>query len=143
MDRPKRPWQGVSSEWTRPKPTVKPAIPGGKPLVFTVFYGYPAELVAEWCGVSLATARLYKAGKRKPSKPVVKLFLLHRDRRVLGPEWNGWIVKPGSIVDPDNNETSRSQLHNYFWIVQLARRLSSECEDARAGEEFERLLGAG
>jgi hypothetical protein len=123
--------------WTRPPPRVPR--PPGPPAVFTIFHGYPAELIAEWCGISVASARLYKVSKRKPSKAVAKLFLLHRDRRVLGPQWQDWIVKPDSIVDPDGNETSRSLLHNYFWIVQFARRLAYDREDG-ARAEFEKLL---
>lgn len=139
MDQPK--WN-AQPNWTRPVLKVRPA-PPGPPVVFTIFYGYPAALVAEWCGVSVATARRYKLGKRKPSKSVAKLFLLHRDRRVLGPQWRGWVVKDDSIVDPDNNETSRLQLHNYFWILQFARRLTADREDARLHQEFEKLLGTG
>ena len=87
--------------------------------------------------------RLYKSGKRKPSRAVVRLFMLHRERRVLGVEWKGWLVKPDAIVDPDGNETSRTLLHNYFWIVQLARRLAYERDDPRVHAEFERLLELG
>jgi hypothetical protein len=127
----------MSDHWTRPPP--RTPRPRGAPAVFTIFHGYPAELVAEWCGISVATARLYKAGKRKPSRAVSKLFLLHRDRRVLGATWRDWIIKPDSIVDPDGNETSRGQLHNYFWIVQFARRMAYDREDG-ASVEFEKLL---
>lgn len=125
------------NNWTRPPPR-KPR-PPGSPAVFTIFHGYPAELVAEWCGISIASARLYKSGRRKPSKAVAKLFLLHRDRRVLGPQWRDWVIKADSIVDPDGNETSRSLLHNYSWIVQFARRLAYDREDG-ASAEFEKLL---
>jgi len=71
----------------------------------------------------------------------VRLFMLYRDRRVLGADSKDWIVKQDGIVDPDGNETSRSQLHNYFWIVQLARRLAYERDDPLAQGEFEKLLG--
>ena len=70
----------------------------------------------------------------------MRLFLLYRDRRVLGPEWAGWLVKPDSIVDPDGNETGRSQLHNYFWIVQFARQMAGE-RGGDAYREFWKLLG--
>jgi hypothetical protein len=144
MDRrkPERPGAAAErsrpeSEWTRPRPKVRPT-PAGKPLVCSIFYGYGAEEIADWCGVTVSTARLYKAGKRKPSRSVMKLFLLHRDRRVLGGRgWDGWIVKSDSIVDPEGNETSRSLLHNYFWIVQFARSLAHE--RGHSGE-FEKLL---
>ena len=126
------------SDWTRPPP--REPRPLGPRTVLTIFYGYPAELVAHWCGVSVATARLYKRGKRKPSRTVTRLFLLHRERQVLGPEWRGWIVKADGIVDPDGNEIPRNLLHNFFLVMQLARRMAYDREDGYA-EEFERLLG--
>ncbi len=57
----------------------------------------------------------------------------------MGARWRDWIITPDGIVDPDGNETSRTQLHNYFWIVQFARRMAYDREDG-AGAEFERLL---
>jgi hypothetical protein len=128
-------------DWKRPPPRTPRPLPPGRPTVLSIFYGYPDELVARWCGVTAAAVRQYKNGKRRPSKAVVRLFMLHRDRRVLGPEWKDWIIKPDGIVDPDGNETSQSQLHNYFWIVQLARRLAYERDDPLAQGEFEKLLG--
>jgi hypothetical protein len=108
--------------------------------VLSIFYGYPAETISKWCGVSVNTANAYKAGRRRPSAAVTRLFMLHRERRVLGPAWRGWVVKHDSIVDPDGNETSRSQLHNYFWIVQFARHLAGE-HGEETHREFYRLLG--
>jgi hypothetical protein len=32
-----------------------------------MFYGYPAQLIAEWCCVALATAFAYKSGRLKSS----------------------------------------------------------------------------
>ena len=49
----------------------------------SIFYGYPDQLIARWCGVSVATARLYKSGARKPSRQALRLFALYRDGRVL------------------------------------------------------------
>lgn len=126
--------------WKRPVRVPRVLSAADNSLVLSVFYGYPDHLVARWCGVSVATARRYKLGKLRPSRAVMRLFLLYRDRRVLGPEWTGWVVKPDSIVDPDGNETTRSQLHNYFWVVQMARELSAaRGEDAH--REFYKLLG--
>jgi len=106
-----------------------------------MFYCYPAEVIAEWCAVSLATAREYKLGRRKPPPPVARLFELHRDRRVLGPTWNGWLVKPDSIVDPDGNETGRMQLYNYFWVVQFARQLAAERSQVAHAQFYALLSG--
>lgn len=107
-----------------------------QPLQFSIFYGYPAELVSEWCCVSLRTARLYKSGEKRPSKQAAKLFLLHRDRRVLTTGWRDWIVKDGAIVDPDGNETTRAQLRGYWLVMQYARELARE----RGPESVEHLL---
>jgi uncharacterized protein DUF3653 len=107
----------------------------------SIFHGYPAEIIAQWCGVALDTAHAYKAGRRAPSRAVMRLFTLHRDGRVLGARWKGWQLKADSIVDPDGNETSAVQLHNYALIVQYARHLAGENgEEART--EFYKLLSA-
>jgi hypothetical protein len=82
-----------------------------------MFYGYPAELVAEWCGVALWTAYAYKTGRLKRSKSAAKLFLLHRDRWILPPEWRGWMVTQYAIVDRERNETSCVLLQNYFLVL--------------------------
>src|SRR6266853_779361 len=49
----------MPEHWTRPPP--RTPRPPSAPAVFTIFREYPAELVAEWRGISVATARLYKA----------------------------------------------------------------------------------
>jgi len=57
-----------------------------KPLEILPFYGYPARLIAQWCGVSLRTAKRYKAGHRV-TLSALRLFTLMRDRRVLPEGW--------------------------------------------------------
>ena len=103
-----------------------------------LFYGYPPELVALWCGVGLSTARLYKSGARKPSRQALKLFTLHRDGRVLGPEWREWAVRKDKLVSPEGQETTQGQLNAYWLIMQLARELARN--DSDAYEEFHRIL---
>jgi hypothetical protein len=107
-----------------------------KPL--TIFYGYPPELIARWCGVSEHTAYLYKIGARKPSRQALRLFTLHRDGRVLGPEWRDWAINKDRLVSPEGQETTQNQLAAYWLIMQLARELASKDPEAR--EEFNRLL---
>jgi hypothetical protein len=92
--------------------------------VLTAFYGYPPELVALWCAVSLDTAKLYKAGKRKPSRQALKLFALHRDGQVLGGEWRGWAARDGKLIDPEGNSTSQAQLRAYWIVMQYAAELA-------------------
>lgn len=108
-----------------------------------LFYGYPPEIIADWCHVSAATAYLYKIGHRRPSKQAVRLFVLHRDRRVLTEEWKGWLVKPEYLVDPEGNETSRDLLRNYALVLQFARSLAAEVRGQRGVDEYWRLLAGG
>lgn len=65
------------------------------------FYGHPVETIAEWCGVSIGTAEHYKAGRRKPPTPVLRLFCLLRDQKVFGIEWEGYRVVGGRLFGPD------------------------------------------
>ena len=104
----------------------------------TIFYGYPPELIARWCGVSEHTAYLYKIGARKPSRQALRLFTLHRDGRVLGPEWRAWAIHKDRLVSPEGQETTQNQLAAYWLIMQLARELASKDPEAR--DEFIRLL---
>jgi hypothetical protein len=104
---------------TRLPLSVSPA----KPL--SIFYGYPAELVARWCAVSLRTANSYKLGTRKPSRQSLRLFAMHRDGKVLTDDWDGWSVHKGSLVDPDGNSTTRNQLRAYWLVMQLAAELAN------------------
>ena len=97
-----------------------------------MFYGYPAELIAEWCSVARSTVYAWKTGFLKPSKPAAKLFRLHRDRMMLTSEWRGWFVTRNAIVDPDGNETPRCLLHNYYLVMQYCRDLA-----VRTGDEQE------
>jgi hypothetical protein len=104
----------------------------------TIFYGYPPELITRWCGISQHTAYLYKIRARKPSRQALRLFTLHRDGRVLGPEWRDWAVRKDRMVSPEGQETTQNQLAAYWLIMQLARELASKDPEAR--EEFNRLL---
>jgi hypothetical protein len=106
-----------------------------------IFYGYPVELIELWCGVSRHTAYLYKIGARKPSRQALKLFVLHRDGRVLGPEWREWSVHKNKLVSPEGQETTQGQLNAYWLVMQLARELTEKDPEAR--QEFYRILAAG
>ena len=103
-----------------------------------VFYGYPVELIAEWCAVSLSTARLYKSGQRKPSLQALRLFTLHRDSRVLTDRWRGWQIVGGSIVDPAGNTTTLEQLQGYALILQWVAAVAARDPDTR--QQYYELL---
>jgi hypothetical protein len=109
-----------------------------KPSGNLVFYGYPPELIARWCGVSQQTAVLYKTGARKPSRQALRLFTLHRDGKVLGPEWRDWCVHKDKLVNPVGQESTHGQLNAYWLIMQLARELAKD--NPKASEEFHRIL---
>lgn len=113
-----------------------------KNRALTIFYGYPAPLIATWCCVSLSTAHAYKSGGLKPSRLATRLFELHRDRRVLGPEWKGWLIKPDCIVDPEGNETNRKQLRMFRLMMQYAHDLACRTGDEREVDRYYELLKA-
>ena len=102
------------------------------------FYGYPLELIALWCGVSKQTAALYKNGSRKPSRQALRLFVLHRDGRVLGPEWREWSVRKDKLVSPEGAETTHGQLNAYAIVMQLAFEVTRN--DPEKYAELNRLL---
>jgi hypothetical protein len=106
--------------------------------VFSIFYGYPEALIAQWCGVSRQTAYLYKIGARKPSRQALRLFTLHRDGRVLGPEWDGWSVHKAKLVSPEGRESTQGQLRAYWLVMQFAQELASKSR--KTLDEFYDLL---
>ena len=85
------------------------------------FYGYPEELIAEWCCVSVQTARLYKTGRRRPSKRVLKLFRLYRERRVLTDEWGGHKVIGDRLYAPNGVHFEPSHLVLWGLVRQALR----------------------
>jgi hypothetical protein len=102
-------------------------------LPFNRFYGHQARTIADWCGVSLSSARAYKSGKRHPPRPVLRLWSMYTDRRVLGDEWESWLINGNALVDPDGNSTTLHQLQAYWVIMQIAadqaRRLGPAEQD--------------
>ena len=106
-----------------------------KPL--SIFYGYPTELIARWCGVSVATARRWKHGGAVP-RPALRLFTLYRDGQVLDEHWTGWRAHEGTLTDPEGNTTTHSQLRAYSLIMQYAADLARR--DPEAQTEFLELL---
>lgn len=89
-----------------------------------IFYGYPVELIRDWCAVSRQTAYLYKIGARKPSRQALRLFTMHRDGRILGGDWDGWRVEKGCIFDPSGTATSVRQLRAYGLMMQFVHELA-------------------
>jgi hypothetical protein len=103
-----------------------------------LFYSFPVEQIAEWCGVGISTAYAYKNGHRKPSGPVIKLMQLYGSRKVLGASWPRWQALNDSIVDPEGNVTTRTQLLAYAVMLQYLAELTRD--DPAKHAEFRRLL---
>jgi hypothetical protein len=101
------------------------------------FYGYPPELIAAWCGVSVPTARRWKRGVAAP-RPALRLFTLYRDGKVLDQHWEGWRTHKGTLTDPDGNSTTQGQLRAYWAVLQLGADLARR--DPEAAERWWELL---
>lgn len=104
----------------------------------SIFYGYPPELIARWCGVTVSTARRWKAGTMRPARAALRLFGLYRDGRALGDAWHGWTVRDGVLVDPEGNQTTQGQLRAYGLVMQLAADLARR--DPEAHERYRAIL---
>jgi hypothetical protein len=77
------------------------------------------------------------AGTRRPSRQSLKLFALHRDRRVFDEHWRNWKLKDGVIVDPEGNATTQGQLRAYSLVMQFAAALARRSpEDQNAFYEL-------
>ena len=134
------------STWRNFSKSRVPTRPVGRPRKnpeFNMFYGYPADLIAEWCCVAISTAFAYKSGRLKLSKPAAELFRLRRDRLVLTREWRGWLVTPNAIIDPDGHETPRGLLHNHSLMLQCYRELAVRTEEEQKIARWRSLLEAG
>lgn len=133
------------SAWRKfPVPRIARRRPGRprKHPQLNMFYGYPADLIAKWCDVAHSTALAYKTGRVKLSKPVMKLFRLHRDRMVMTPERKGWLVTSNALVDPEGNETSRGLLRGYYLMIQYCRELAKRAGGEEELERSRRILAA-
>lgn len=103
------------------------------------FFGYSAKQIADWCAVDLETAMRWKREEAKPSPAELRLFELHRNRRILGDEWPaGWVVKRDVLVDPENNETTQGNLRAYALVYQHYRELMRGNDEAK--QRFEEIL---
>lgn len=102
------------------------------------FYGYPAPIIAEWCGVSVGTAEHWKAGRRRPSRAALRLFRLYRDGKVLDEAWTDYRVVKGELFGLDGRPIRPSHLVLYGLMWQALADKDPDCYFAllrRAGEE--------
>ena len=94
------------------------------------FYGYPAELIAEWCDVSVGTAEHYKAGRRKSPTPVLRLFRLYRDGKVLGRNWDRYKVVDEKLFCPDGRFVTEAHISHLTIVCQMLAEKDPEGYDA-------------
>lgn len=134
MSLPLAPWRRVP----RSKSTSRPAVGSVAPV--SVFAGYPAALLVRWCRVSAVTARLYKSGVRRPSKAVLRLFILHRDQQVLTEAWAGWRIAQDRLVSPEGVSLAQGQLRAYQQVYALAYELARRGSADR--ERLDRIVAA-
>lgn len=111
------------------------ALVRAKTATLSIFYGYSPEVIARWCGVSIATARRWKHNGKAP-RPALRLFGLYRDARVLDEHWEGWRAVKGALTDPAGSTTTQRQLAAYALIMQWAASLASQ-DPATHAEFFE------
>ena len=93
------------------------------------FYGIPAHIIAEWCGVSIGTAEHYKAGRRKCPTPVLRLFRLYRDGKVLGREGDGYKIHKEKLFGPDGREVTAAQIAHLSHVCQLLAERDPDAYD--------------
>ena len=94
------------------------------------FYGYPAEVIAEWCGVSIGTAEHYKAGRRKPPTPVLRLFRLYRDGKVLGRTWDQYKIVAEKLFCPDGRFVTEAHISHLTIVCEMLAEKDPEVYDA-------------
>jgi hypothetical protein len=103
------------------------------------FYGVPAEIISDLCGVTLRQARAYKRGTAQPHSSVIQLVTLYAEGRILGDAFAGWQARGADLVDPEGRRTSQSMLRAYAFVWQLARELARH--DPFATESLDRIAG--
>jgi hypothetical protein len=62
-------------------------------------YGIPALIVAQRCGVDVATAHRWKSWRSRV--PYAAAALLEGDLGVFSPAWRGWRIVDEEIISPD------------------------------------------
>ena len=94
------------------------------------FYGFSAEVIAEWCGVSVGTAEHYKAGRRKPPTPVLRLFGLMSHGKTLGRHWDGYKVVDDKLFCPDGRYVTESHLSHMSLVCEALKQKDPDCYEA-------------
>lgn len=65
-----------------------------------ILFFYSINEIAQLCGVSLKTAKRWRAGQAVP--PPTAIMILSGDLGHLDPAWSGWKVRRGKLISPEN-----------------------------------------
>jgi hypothetical protein len=89
-----------------------------------VFLGYPPQLVAEICAVSVGTAREYKRATRSPSPAVLRLWGLYVAGRIMPESWSQYAFGKNELLWQRESMFSVDEeaLNAYTYRMQLLRR---------------------
>ena len=102
-----------------------------------------AEQIATWAGVTLKSARQYKAGSRRPSRQILRIIALYRAERVLEGPWAHWTVRDDCLVDPHGNYVTAGQIMAYVLVIQHAAELARQAGPEAQERHYRLLAKAG
>jgi hypothetical protein len=104
------------------------------PNISEVFLGYPPELVAEICAVSVGTARQYKRGTRSPSPPAMRLWELYISGRIMPDSWVQYAfnLKDQLCQRQTNFWVDEESLNGFTYRMQLLPRAQQRIHDLEA-----------
>jgi hypothetical protein len=103
------------------------------------FYGYSVNEIMRVCLVGKATAQRYKRGTQPPSSQAECLWKLHIQGRILGPDWKGFRVHRGELVDPDGLVYTAGEIATIPLLHAQIAELRKQLDKARYAESLGEL----
>jgi hypothetical protein len=103
------------------------------------FYGYPVSEIMRVCVVGKATAKHYKGGTRPPSPQAERLWQIHIQGRILGPDWSGFRVHRGELVDRDGLVYTTGEIATIPLLHAQIAELRKQVDKARYTESLGEL----
>lgn len=91
------------------------------------------------CDVKKATAQHYKRGTRRPPPPAKRLWELHVQGRILGPDWKGYRVHRNELVDPDGLVYTAGEIATIPFLHAQMAELRKQLDKARYADTLGEL----
>jgi hypothetical protein len=91
------------------------------------------------CAVKKATAQHYKRGTRVPCPPAKRLWNLHVQGRILGPDWKGYRVHRNELVDPDGLVYTAGEIATILFLHAQMAELRKQLDRARYVDSLSEL----